>query len=356
MNSSTVDRQTEQVLENLLMAWEEVYEQGQNLPAEELCADHPELAAELQRRINALLRMEKRFGATGGMESAASQPPPEPELTGPVSLSSMYSVLRPHAEGGLGEVYLAHDSCLQREVALKTLKAICEKYPDRKDRFLREARVTGQLEHPGIVPVYGLGTTRDGKPVYAMRFIRGESLDEEILEAHSRGLKPAMLRKLLRHLVSACRTVHYAHTRRVLHCDLKPMNIMVGKFGETFVLDWGEALVINPHTLATEGPVPAATDIERSTDSPAGGTVPYMAPERLDGEGAALDPTSDVYSLGATLYKILTGRDAFRSTNRHELVDTILRNDYPSPRQINPGISRTLSEIVAKAIIPARAA
>ena len=125
---------------------------------------------------------------------------------------------------------------------------------------------------------------------------------------------------------------------------------MIGKFGETFVLDWGEALVVNPETLATEGPVPAASEVEEQTDSPAGGTVPYMPPERLDGSGTPLDATSDVYALGATLYKILTGRDAFRATNRQQLLDKILKGDYLSPRDVNPGTSATLTAICAKAM------
>lgn len=350
MNSSAT-RRTAEKLEELLLTWEEVYEQGQNLPAEELCADCPELVEELQARINVLLKME-RFGASSELPS---EPAPvdsgeKPQLAGTVPIENIYRIKGLHAAGGLGEVYLAHDPDLQRDVAIKTLKAICQRFPDRKARFLREARITGQLEHPGIVPVYSLGTSDDGQPLYAMRFIKGESLDDQIRIAHANGCSSNDLRRMLRQLVSTCRTVHYAHSRRVLHCDLKPLNIMVGKFGETFVLDWGEALVVNPQTLATEGPVPAASDVEEQTDSPAGGTVPYMPPERLDGHNTPLDATSDVYALGATLYKILTGRDAFRAASRQQLVDRILKGEYPPPREINRGVSKTLSAIVAKAL------
>ena len=352
MNSSSTD-QTARRLEDLLLAWEEVYEQGQNLPADELCADCPELAEELQQRINVLLKMERRFEASSEVGSSAppsEDAPPKPQLAGTVYIESAYRISGLHAAGGLGEVYLAHDSDLQRDIAVKTLKEICQKFPDRKARFLREARITGQLEHPGIVPVYSLGKNEDGLPLYAMRFIKGESLDDRIRDCHAEGFRTSQLRRLLRHLVSACRTVHYAHSRRVLHCDLKPLNIMVGKFGETFVLDWGEALVINPETLATEGPVPAASDVEENTDSPAGGTVPYMPPERLDASGTPLDATSDVYALGATLYKVLTGRDAFRASSRQQLVARILKGEYTPPREINRTASRTLSAIVEKAL------
>ncbi|MFV0443241.1 MAG: serine/threonine protein kinase [Planctomycetaceae bacterium] len=349
--SSSATRRTAEKLEELLLAWEEIYEQGQNLPAEEICADCPELAADLQSRINVLLKME-RFGASS---ESPSDPAPvdsgeKPQLAGTVPIENIYRIKGLHAAGGLGEVYLAHDPDLQRDVAIKTLKAICQRFPDRKARFLREARITGQLEHPGIVPVYSLGTSEEGQPLYAMRFIKGESLDDQIRLAHANSCSTSDLRRMLRQLVSSCRTVHYAHSRRVLHCDLKPLNIMVGKFGETFVLDWGEALVVNPQTLATEGPLPAASDVEEHTDSPAGGTVPYMPPERLDGHNTPLDATSDVYALGATLYKILTGRDAFRAASRQQLVDRILKGDYPPPREINRHVSKTLTAIVSKAL------
>lgn len=343
-------RLTNDKLDELLLQWEEVYEQGQNLPAEELCADCPELIPELQQRINALMKMEDRFGATGHMDSPQPSEGEAPQLNGAVDLTSAYTVLHQHATGGLGEIYLAHDSTLQREVAVKTLKDVCRQMPDRVARFLREARITGQLEHPGIVPVYGLGASGDGKPLYAMRFVRGVSLDEAIETAHIKGGRQSDLRPLLRHLVSACRTVHYAHSRKVLHCDIKPLNIMVGKFGETFVLDWGEAVVINPQTLATEGPVPAVRGLDSQTDSPGGGTVPYMAPERVDLSGTPLDITSDVYSLGATLYKVLTGRDAFRASTRQELVDKIRTGDYTLPRELNPQVPPALADVCAKAL------
>ena len=345
-NSQSADA-IEQQLEDLLLAWEEVYEQGQNLPAEEFCGQHPELAKPLQERINALLKIEKQFGATGGMD--ASEPVRKADLDGQLDLGTQYSILRKHATGGLGEVYVAHDKDLQREVALKSIKPEWQRVADRKDRFLKEAQITGQLEHPGIVPVYGIGRTPDGQPVYAMRLIRGESLDEQIRECHQNGAPISEIRRLIRHLVSACRTVHYAHSRRILHCDLKPMNFMLGKFGETFVLDWGEAIVVNPHTLATEGPVPAAEEEGNHTDS-AGGTIPYMPPERVDGSGTALQASADVYSLGVTLYRLVTGREAFQARNRQELIQKIIRGEYPKPRDIKPGTSRTLSDIIAKAM------
>src|SRR5262249_42780910 len=154
--------------------------------------------------------------------------------------------LRFLAEGGLGEVYAAVGDDLHREVALKFIKPARAADPDSRSRFLREAEVTGRLEHPGIVPVYGLGSDEGGRPCYAMRLIRGQTLQDAINAFHAAdgpGRDPderaRALRVLLRRFVAVCNTVAYAHSRGVLHRDLKPRNIMLGEFEETLVVDWG---------------------------------------------------------------------------------------------------------------------
>jgi eukaryotic-like serine/threonine-protein kinase len=162
----------------------------------------------------------------------------------PASASTRFEILRSHAWGGLGEVYVAQDREVNREVALKRLH---ERYADdagSRSRFLREAEITGGLEHPGIVPVYGLGTSDDGRPHYAMRFIRGETLKEAIERFHSADARTESerrieLRQLLGRFIAVCNAVEYAHSRGVIHRDLKPSNIMLGKYGETLVVDWG---------------------------------------------------------------------------------------------------------------------
>ncbi len=198
---------------------------------------------------------------------------PMPTMT--VNVKSMpgfrYQILRPYAKGGLGEVLVARDQELHREVALKQIQANRADDPDNQVRFLMEAEITGGLEHPGIVPVYGLGYYEDGRPYYAMRFIRGDSLKEAIARYHRKspeavedsdeanhpatGGKPAgvpakerslaernlELRGLLGRFIDVCNAIAYAHSRGVLHRDLKPGNIMLGKYGETLVVDWGLA-------------------------------------------------------------------------------------------------------------------
>ena len=159
-----------------------------------------------------------------------------------------FRVLRPHARGGLGAVFVALDTELHREVAFKQILDAHADDPASRQRFVLEAEVTGGLEHPGIVPVYGLGTDADGRPYYAMRFIRGDSLKEAIEHFHADlalkkepGRRSLEERKLLRRFLDVCNAIGYAHSRGVLHRDIKPGNVIVGRHGETMVVDWGLA-------------------------------------------------------------------------------------------------------------------
>jgi eukaryotic-like serine/threonine-protein kinase len=159
-----------------------------------------------------------------------------------------FQIVRLHDRGGLGEVYVARDQQLHRIVALKRIKRDHAIDREKCARFVVEAEITGRLEHPGIVPVYGLGTYDDGRPFYAMRFIRGDNLKSAIEQFHrdeektrDPGARHLALQKVLRRFLDVCNAIDYAHSRGVLHRDLKPGNIMLGKFGETLVVDWGLA-------------------------------------------------------------------------------------------------------------------
>jgi serine/threonine protein kinase len=244
-----------------------------------------------------------------------------PPLASGASLpsSGRYRVVRSHARGGLGEVFVALDQELHREVALKEIHPCHADHPGSRARFVLEAEITGALEHPGVVPVYGLGVYPDGRPYYAMRFIHGQDLKDAIRQFHQSGAGAAGLRPLLGRFVAVCNAVAYAHSRGVLHRDLKPANIMLGAFGETLVVDWGLAKVVGGDQMpwAGEGPsVPATTSLSAAGTSEAAVTVPgsavgtpaYMSPEQAAGRHDEVGPASDVYSLGATLYHLLTGK------------------------------------------------
>ena len=172
--------------------------------------------------------------------------------------SLRYTLTRLHAEGGLGKIWVAHDTDLNRDVAFKEIKATTSVNPESWHRFLKEAQITGQLEHPNIVPVYELARRKeDDQPFYTMRFVRGQTLRDAIAEFHRRRAgKPAerleLQRQLLEPFIKVCQAVGYAHSRGVIHRDLKPENVVLGGHGEVVVLDWGLAKVVAQPDLNPE--------------------------------------------------------------------------------------------------------
>ncbi|MEM1033092.1 MAG: serine/threonine-protein kinase [Myxococcota bacterium] len=223
-------------------------------------------------------------------------------------------------EGGMGVVRVAKQPSLEREVAVKTLRAN-RPAAVHAPQLLREARMTGVLEHPNVVPVYALGRDEAGAPLLVMKKIEGRSW-QEVLDA-SEGARDgdAYLREHLRILVQVARAVHFAHDKGIVHRDLKPDNVMLGAYGEVYLVDWGIAVALE--NCSVPG-APAASDVERIEGTPA-----FMAPEMAAGMGEAIGPRTDVYLLGATLHLILTGRAPHE---RPSLVASLTSSFQSAPR------------------------
>jgi serine/threonine-protein kinase len=282
--------------------------------------------------------------------AAAAQPSTvaAPPAAGP------YTDLTPHARGGLGEVLRATDPELHRTVAVKRLLDGRADDLDSRRRFLQEAEVTARLEHPGVVPVYGL--FHDGsRPCYAMRFVEGQTLAAAIMAYHAGPPNPLAFRRLLQSFLQVCQTVAYAHSRGVLHRDLKPANIMLGRFGETLVVDWGLAKTVG-RTDEVRAGSPDATLQPRSGSGvetelgAAVGTPAYMSPEQAAGRWDVVGLASDVYGLGAVLYTLLTGRPPLERGNWPQMQQRIQRGDFPRPQQVRPGVPPALEAVCLKAM------
>ncbi|MEP7274101.1 MAG: serine/threonine-protein kinase [Acidobacteriota bacterium] len=209
--------------------------------------------------------------------------------------SSHYRVIREIARGGMGTVYLAEDTQLTREVAIKVLNTV-ELSPEMCQRMRREAEIIARLEHPGIIPVHDVGSLPDGRIFYVMKYVRGKRLDEHVQDSLS-------LNERLRLFRTACEAVAFAHAHSVVHRDLKPENIMVGPFGEVLVMDWGIAKVLGDE----EPTAPGSGTPQRGVTAHGTilGTPSYMSPEQAAGDVGCVDQRTDVYALGSILYYLL---------------------------------------------------
>ncbi len=227
-----------------------------------------------------------------------------------------YEVEQKIAEGGMGEVWRARDPGLGQPLAIKILHAKYRGLPEPERRFVGEARITGQLQHPGIPPVHEVGTGADGRPFFAMKLVVGRTLEALLL---GRASPADDLPRFLGIFEQVCQTLAYAHSEGVIHRDLKPSNVMIGAFGEVQVMDWGLAKRLAGRGLAlpegggiapgTDAPDPLATEAGAALGTPA-----YMAPEQARGEVGRLDERCDVFGLGGILCEILTGRAPFGGT------------------------------------------
>jgi serine/threonine-protein kinase len=385
-------------LEELLDRWDDARQAGAEPDLVSLCRETPELMPQLRERIRAFLAMDQalhRAVETGAGESngdrthstdvSRSAAPAEPPAGSRMEAASQYWIQRPHARGGLGEVLIAEDRELFRTVAIKRLHTGSRQDASRFARFQREAVITGQLDHPGIVPILSMGQDENGSPFYAMKFIEGVTLADRVRELHDqfktaegasadagRQFEARVLRPLLSRFVSVCNTIAYAHSRNIIHRDLKPANIMLGEFGATYVVDWGlarhmstsavrqehvdvtatiisDAETVHPADSATDKDSDFATDTLTRTGAVMG-TPAFMSPEQAMGKSAEIGPASDIYSLGATLWFLLAGRAAITTSGDMSWLEQLKSGNVPRPSSVQKQIPAPLESVCLKAM------
>jgi serine/threonine protein kinase len=304
-------------------------------------------AGETQRMHRGRFEGEKRVEATDRVAVDATSWPVE--ATGFDQRYQTRSVL---GEGGMGEVRLCRDRLVGRDVALKVLRPNIAALAEGRERFVREARVQGQLEHPAVVPVYDLGVAPDGGAYFTMKRIRGETLDEIARLLGSGDAEAAAKytpRRLLTAFGSVCLAIDFAHQRGVLHRDLKPANIILGDFGEVYVLDWGLAKVADVNAPIAD-PINHLEADEHTQQGTMLGTPGYMAPEQVLGAIDQLDARTDVYALGVVLFEILAFEPLHRGLTVESLLASTLRgaDARPSARGC-PDVPPELEAICARA-------
>ncbi|MCA8918680.1 MAG: protein kinase [Planctomycetes bacterium] len=256
-----------------------------------------------------------------------------------------YVVVREIARGGMGKVLEVEDTELRRSVALKVLRKELLGRRDIVERFLEEAQITGQLEHPNIVPVHEMGVDGAGNLYFTMKFVEGSSLSEVLLrlrEGNRDTQREYPLLRLLDVFIKICEGMAFAHNRGVIHRDLKPANIMVGRFGEVQVMDWGVAKVVGRQFRASEndsGIVLTDRLDSGSAHTMMGsviGTPSYMSPEQAKGEVDTINHTSDIFSLGVILYEMLCLRSPWTGKSSDEVLEQVREMTPMKPRERNP--------------------
>lgn len=273
----------------------------------------------------------------------------------PIEFVGRFCRVNLHRQGGLGTVLRAYDAELNREVALKVVRSELSTDVETRQRFASEMEITARLDHPGVIPIYGTGTTSEALPFYAMRFVDGRDLSDDIetffSHPHS-NFDSVEFRTLLQQFIAVCKTVAYAHNRGIVHRDVKPQNIRVGKYGETILLDWGLAVRVDRSDAFRKSGeaslVLSSGNSSSGTSTSGAGTLAYMSPEQLS--GLAATPAADIYSLEATLFKIITGRSTIDGIAAEDAKRSVTDGRIPAPRDFQPQLPKPLDAICRQAL------
>lgn len=285
----------------------------------------------------------------GEVRSPISSMPFDPEVDAPPSMGALpghlpgprYAIVEPLGRGGVGKVVASLDREIGRVVALKTLRQGNDAEAHVVRRFLHEARITAKLEHPNIVPVYDLGALPNDEPYYTMRIVKKQSLGDVLDRPSLRAQWPLV--RLLGAFVQVCRALDYAHSRGVLHGDIKPDNILLGDFGEVYLADWGLARVSPSSEMRRSLAHDSAPPPEFT--APTGGTPGYLAPEVAMGKWSEVDQRSDLFAMGVILYEILTGKHPFGFGTDYASLLAAYERDPTRPREIAPGCPLLLEDL-----------
>ena len=263
-----------------------------------------------------------------------------------------YGVNRELARGGMGAILEAWDNDLRRIIAMKVILSGVKATDSEYERFIKEAQVTGILEHPNIVPVHELGVDKNSRPFFTMKLVGGESL-QSILRKIGNGEEAYRdkypLTRLLTILTQVCNAISFAHSRGVVHRDLKPENIMVGDFGEVLVMDWGLAKIENIKEMQVYRDLPADKDPTKTIEGSVLGTPAYMPPEQAKGDAASTDERSDVFSLGAILYEMIIGKPPYSGDTIMAVLAKAVRVEIEGLRKMKK-VPKELARICLKAM------
>jgi serine/threonine-protein kinase len=304
-------------------------QRGESVDIEVVCGSHADLADELRGLWGAVMVAEATGSNSPTTLTAEPQETPSGVLELPCALAG-YELIEELGRGGMGVVYRARQLALDREVAIKMILRGQMASEADKQRFRAEAEAAARLDHPNIVPVYEVGELED-RPFFSMKHIAGRTLTELLAE------RPLPAREAARILATVSRAIHFAHQKGVLHRDLKPSNILIDDDGTPHITDFGLAKkTTDAASLTKTGMII--------------GTPSYMAPEQAAGARGEVSPTSDVYSLGAILYHMLTGRPPFQAASPLDTVLLVLEQDPVPPRVVNPRADRDLEMIALRCL------